>query len=160
LARRGRLERIEVSVAGDWEGCQREEERERSEGRTLDTSYLTTDEEPLQQLLSKGLMAEAKSHCCCEATPMFWKSVIKRLLAVADGGSEMVKATSWPDCVSASLIRPATLLSTPSRITTSCEASIALDSAKRGAGLFPYRAMYSTADSVSTDLGRSRRSLP
>jgi len=90
-------------------------------------SYLTTDEAPVQQLLSKGLIAEAKSHCCCEEMPMFWKSVINRLLAVADGGSEMVKATSCPDCANASLIFPAAWFLTPSRITTSCDGSIASD---------------------------------
>jgi len=45
-------------------------------------------------------------------------------------------------------------------MTTSCADSEDSDWVKRGAGLLPYFAMYSTVDSMSIVLGISRRSLP
>jgi hypothetical protein len=124
--------------------------------RTLRRSYLTADDGPVQQSVSNGLITDARSHCCDEATPRSRNRAISWLLAVAEGGSEMVKAAvcpsfprSWLDCSAVA----------PSKMTTSCEASVLSELVKRGAGSLPNAAMWPTAASASA-LGMSRRSLP
>jgi hypothetical protein len=119
---------------------------------------LTTKDGPVQQSVANGLSIAASSHRGVDdATPRFWKSAIKCLLAVADGGSEMVNATC---CPSFSLARLDCSAAAPSRMMTSCDASILAGRENRGAGLLPNLAMWATAVSVSTELGMSRRSLP
>lgn len=106
--------------------------------RTFCKSYLTTEEDPVQQSLLKGSIAADSSHCCGDATPRFRKKAIRLLLAVAEGESEMVKAAccpsfslNWSDCAD----------DVPSRMTASCAAPGFSACAKRGAGLLPNLAM-------------------
>lgn len=127
--------------------------------RTFLTSYLTTDEEPVQQSPLRGLMAAARSHCSGAAIPKFWKSDIRRSLATLDGGSEMAKAACWLDLASDSFKGPTFSAVIPSRMTTSCDGSLVSVWEKRGAGLLPYFTMWLIAASESTELGMSRRSL-
>jgi hypothetical protein len=88
---------------------------------------------------------------------MLRNSDIRLLLAVAEGGSETVKAACWPNFFRNRLESSAPA---PSMRMTSCEASVFSDCVKRGAGLLPNLAMWATAASVLMELGMSRRSLP
>lgn len=89
--------------------------------------------------------------------PIFRNSDINLLFAVAEGGSDIEKAACWPSVSFRCTARAALM---PSRMTTSWAGSEDSDWVKRGAGLLPYFAMYSTEDSMSIELGISRRSLP
>jgi len=91
---------------------------------------------------------------------MLLNDAMRRVLADAEGGSDMVKAAWWSAFERAPSSWRDESSSIPSIITTSCIAELFSTGAKRGAGLLPYREMYSTAASVSIVFGMSRRSLP
>lgn len=91
---------------------------------------------------------------------MLLNDAMRRVLADAEGGSDMEKAACWSDFERAPSSWRDASSSTPSSITTSCIAGLFSAGAKSGAGLLPYREMCSTAASVSIVFGMSRRSLP
>ena len=70
---------------------------------------------------------------------MLMNDAIRRVLADAEGGSDMEKAACWSDFERASSSWRDLSSSIPSRMTTSCIAELFSAGAKSGAGLLPYR---------------------